>query len=324
MRGAPLVLVLLIACADSRLPGIADYMAARQEAYCAYYVRCGALPDLESCAGVVAIGQLDPDLVAAVAADKVVWHDEVAYDCIERIANRSCDQTSEASRVLGCGRIGTGTIGDGEVCAFHLECISGECYVPTCEEACCTGTCIGETPLLPGQLGEPCYLAGCAEGWCDGSFCESFRIEGEACEWDHECGYGLACEYPAAVCSVLPGPGESCVDRCRDIGTACSRSFRCEPVGAPGSPCEGEASCGWFMTCGPDTDYTCNLKHTEIGEPCDSFPFTCADPEAYCRFEAVSAVCTLRAPHGAACTHDDECASRRCDELGACSSAPCI
>ena len=322
VRSCLVALGLVVACGDNRLPGIDDFVDAYAEAFCAHVVRCGELPDAETCARVVRFTPLHPDLIAAVRAGKVRWHDEIAHACIELVASRSCDLTSEEGR-RPCGDIITGTLGDGAACAYGGQCVSQECWLTACESACCMGTCVGTVPPQRGAIGDVCRFAPCAEGWCDRDVCVPFRIEGEACGSDAECAYGLACPWRERVCRPLPGPGERCLNQCRDLGQACSYFQQCEPVRRPGSLCYTDAECGLYLTCGPGSQ--CMDRRAAIGEPCDGGAVRCEDPEAYCRFgDSREGVCVPREPDGATCTADGQCASYVCDALGTCTSESCI
>ena len=322
---AAAVAVSGIACADDqRSVSVLVYTELRDEAYCQHLVSCGALPDLETCRRFAHDGPVSPDLVALVLEGDVHWAPAAAEDCVERFARLSCDRTSEAGRVLGCDRIIVGDKPEGAACAWHLECASRECFVPPCDDACCVGTCYGDTPLQPGRLGEPCYLTGCAEGRCDGSLCVAFVEEGGACVVDEECAYGLGCSYPSRTCAVLAGPGEICaLVNCRDIGTRCSENFRCVPL-ASDATCGPFRECGQFYECGADG--RCRLAQlADLGEPCSVFDRACAKgTTCSTAFTFEMGVCEPLLAEGAACLDGSQCASARCDRLGVCSAEACL
>jgi hypothetical protein len=330
IRGAWWVGLIAVAtaCSEPALQ-LDDYARAYREAYCQRLVRCGEIADVETCERVTGDLRVDLDWRSAADAGKVVWHAEAAQACVDALASLTCDRATEEYRRPRCLDVFTGTLGDGEVCAFGGECISKECFTGddmACAEACCLGTCIGETPPTPGGIGDVCRHAPCLEGWCDGNLCVPRLSEGTACSFDDQCDLGLACDYwtdPFAwVCRALPGAGEPCMSPCRELGQVCSSLTRaCEPAGQLGASCIARHDCASFYQC--DASYRC-AEGAAIGEAC-SRAIPCADPRAHCEYgDGFEGTCAMPKPDGATCATDHECESYSCNGLGACTSDPCI
>src|SRR3990167_9160867 len=234
MTAAITAIAMISACGDDqRGASVFAYIELIDQANCEYLVRCGAMPSLGICHQYRWYLPVHPAFEAAVLDGRITWDRDAAADCVARFAARSCDQTSLAARQLGCD-FTDGMLPDGAACSFASECVSNECWAPECRETCCQGVCVGSVAPVPALLGEPCRTAPCAEGRCASSVCVPFTAEGEPCTSDDACGDGLTCT--SGTCDRLPGPGEPCVRDCRDVGTVCTISRRCDPI-TDGSLC---------------------------------------------------------------------------------------
>jgi len=310
-------------CGDNqRSVSVLAYIELLDQANCEYRVRCGELPSLEVCHQFRWFLPLHPVFEAAVLEGRIAWDDKAAADCVARVAARSCDRTSLAARLLRCDNT-DGTLLDGAACSFASECLSNECWGPECREACCQGVCVGSVAPVPAVLGEPCRLAPCAEGRCARSgLCVPFTAEGVACEFDDECGDGLVCgSSTPRLCERLPGPGEPCNRECRDVGTVCAISRRCEPI-TEGSLCGDNTTCGLGQEC--DTSSRCRLVVRGIGEACayPDGPYCAAG--TFCEQGSFSSggTCQPLAVAGATCADNRGCVSGWCD-AGLCRDGGC-
>lgn len=312
-------MLVLAACSEGGLR-LEAYPDAYLDAYCRLQVRCGALPDVESCRAMYSPGVFDPDLVAAVTAGVIAWQPEVAQACVDWVDSLGCDPTTEEYRRPACFGRFTGTLRDGEACAFGTECISGECWTENldCTEACCRGTCTGDAPPQIGGIGDPCRYSPCSEGYCEASTCVPLRSAGASCTSDRECDLGLSCD--GVVCRRLPGAGEPCSTRCRELGQSCNYlTLRCEPARLLGQECYGFSDCSPHYRC--DENQRCSFERAGLGEPCGEL--ACAAP-LVCEYSALEGTCVEPKPDGAPCMYAEGCASRSCDALGVCTSEPCI
>ncbi len=167
------VAVLLAACGDN-LPGISldDYAASSRDAACAHAVTCGEVVDIATCRTTALgnPGHITASLRAAVEAGTITFDGAAAEACNEALASRSCDVTSQSSRVApaACAAVLVGTVDAGGGCAQNDECLSQLCDLPICTGGCCAGLCVGSTPPAHAKLGESCEVAPCDDtAYCD-------------------------------------------------------------------------------------------------------------------------------------------------------------
>jgi hypothetical protein len=321
-----------VACGDNKpvIP-LESLTAALKEAHCRHLVRCGLFADINICLNegiVVQPGfridpRVTPTVVAAVESGRVAYNGDEALECVEALANRSCDSSQESARVppRACGQLFTGALEDSALCFSSHECMSQQCSGVN-DELCLPGVCVGDTSstdALPG-LGEICANGLCAAGaFCDPTrfMCIRLRRAGEECMFFdlEECAYGYVCQYVSGggppVCTEPAALGEPCGGGCRDIGAYCDTDTGlCTPYLLDGQPCE-QATCSPYFeciggTCGGWRGKECRTEHD------------CAD--GYCD-TVLSGTCVLGAPVGAACMFLEQCASRYCDG-GLCASLP--
>jgi hypothetical protein len=313
MRRLVLALALLSACGDDDSGGgpipIDELDGAAVNAACSFYVNCGLIDDVSTCRGLdLDIGFLDPSLRAAVDAGKVIYHGDKARACLGTLPG-SCDRTDFDRNEGGsvCDQIFEGTVAGGGQCALDEECISQDCSVPACTEACCQGTCVGDAaPVLP-KVGESCAMTfECENSFCDFTtdICTAYRQLGEACTSTSECAMGGCLN---DVCTVLPDTGEPCVStasgsQCRNLGDVCSTTTNtCVAFGLEGDPCLNERECSPLYEC--NASQVCTLRST-LGDTCDPQAFGCID-RSYC--DETTLMCTAPKADGAACMNDEEC-----------------
>lgn len=314
-----LVVVVLVGCGGG-IPS-SDYLARLVDARCSYLTRCGLFPDTATCKTFLPQAA-DPSFQAAIDAGRSHYDADKAEQCVNQVANASCDLTSQEGRESPsvCQEVLTGTGTASDPCASNSECTSQVCNVPTCTMACCTGTCGPANP--PAKLGEPCATRTCDRGLaCDNTkTCVALFAAGSPCTSGAQCAYGLGCVGTPATCQALPPIGQACVaGSCADLGATCIAGT-CKPVGLPGATCTRTLDCSPFDTC-DTTGGQCTAFPT-LGMACAT---RCSDG-SYCN----SATSTCEAPQasGAPCVYGDECASRFCDDssgAGHCADPPvCI
>ncbi len=330
MRRLVLALALLVACDDDGGSGpipIDELEGAFINAACNFYAQCGLIDDATTCRALNLDIEIDPDVLAAVEAGKVIYHGDKARECL-CIVGGSCDRT-QFDRNPGsaaCDEMFEGTVAAGGQCALDEECISQDCNVPACPDACCQGSCVGDAPPARPIVGESCAINNdCVASYCDFTtdICTAYKQVGEACNSSSQCATG-GCV--SSVCATLPGPGEPCNatasgTTCRDLGYVCSLSTStCVPYGLTGDACVNERECSPLYDC--DANQTCQLRST-LGDPCDPQSFGCID-NSYC--DATTMLCTAPKADGAACTGDAECSSDNCDfPSNTCTTPPiCI
>lgn len=319
MRRAALAFVLLVVGCDGGSVSIGEAPDKFRSEYCRYLARCHLVPSEGECEDLnIGISlNVDESLQAAIDAGKVKYDGEALARCYEAIGGFSCDRTDENGRRLtsqSCYDAVKGTVGAGGQCALDAECKSRVCDVPPCPDACCQGTCIGDTPPPFGvPLGGPCESSNdCDNGtYCASNVCTALKAAGSTCVGNAECDYGLGCAGAATarVCKVLPKLGEACPDgACRDDGTYCDSTMTCKALGLPGDPCATQRDCSNYYTC--DATLHC-AQGPKIGESCMTGG-RCSQAGAWCD-AAGSMTCKEPQADGAACTQNNQCTSNYCD-----------
>ncbi|HEY0990661.1 MAG TPA: Dickkopf N-terminal cysteine-rich domain-containing protein [Kofleriaceae bacterium] len=326
------VAVLLAACGTDSV-SLEDYPQEFRDAFCRNFVKCGVVKDLDTCRNlnfgvdlhITASGQ------AAFDMGKAKFHGEKAQSCVDGIANSSCDLTSESQRQLplACDQVATGTLHNGEACTLSAECISTTCSVPNCGMACCTGSCVGDTPPAVGKLGGPCPSGRCESGaYCDfaSEACLSYKQAGAVCAAAFECAPGLACIGTGltGTCTKLPKLGEACTTFCTDFGATCNPTSKtCVEVAVGGEACATDNDCSALYFC----DRGACSGGVALGAACTPQDH-CVDPRAFCDVPrgAISGTCILPKANGMPCNFNDECQSFACSrDTGMCIDEPvCI
>jgi len=334
MRKLLVTTLLLAACGgggDS--VSFADYPDAAREAVCHFLVRCGDIESLDVCMtsniGSEINIHIPASLQAAVDMAKIKYSGTAAAACLDALANRSCDSTSQSSRVEAdaCAQLITGTRHNGEACAFDLECASQVCDVVDCDPSatCCVGTCAGEAAPPAVGIGRSCASAPCAPGgFCENASqtCAPLKPAGTACNFRDECAYGLEC---LGTCQALPALGEPCTELCRDEGTTCNAtSLTCVQVMLAGGSCTPNAlipECSPVYPCDATGHCAAGIP---LGQPC-SLGDLCAGDTAACdvAIGQSSGMCSLPKPNGSPCSRDSVCQSALCDpDTATCEAEP--
>lgn len=318
-----MVMVLLCAACSASNPGppvpIDEIVEQNNEAGCAHLAKCGQVEDLTACLLVNTFDPLPATLLAGIKAGRIKYDGALARQCFDSIGSRSCDETTASYRGTSeaCLAVFQGTLHSGAVCANGAECISGNCEIPACNMACCTGTCQGDDPPRLAKIGESCAINLCeAEADCDSTsmMCVALKSLGETCPVGLSCADGLACLVSSQTCGPLPGPGEPCTDGCRDLGLHCSATTRmCVKDGLLGDPCSSHEDCAYFYVCGANNQCSAGLA---LGAPCVMSEH-CAGSGAFCDIpaNATMGTCTAPKPDGASCHTKFECASEVCDPV---------
>lgn len=313
--------VLAAACGGKDSIALDDYPQAFRDAFCRNFIKCNAVRDLETCRNlnfgvdlyITASGQ------AAFDMGKAEFDGEKAQACVDGIAGASCDLTSESQRALpeACAQVVRGTLAAGATCALGSECRSLRCQVPLCNEACCMGACVGDTPPALAKEGESCALVDCvASAYCDFAtdLCAPLKPANATCQGGFECQFGLEClgTGTAGTCQALPKPGEACQGVCQDFGTTCSPTSRtCVKVALGGDTCTSLVDCSPLYVC--DSTGHCS-GGLALGAACTAQQH-CADARAFCDVPAGSAMgtCALPKADGMPCGANAHCESHACD-----------
>ncbi|HEY5947835.1 MAG TPA: hypothetical protein VIV40_20185 [Kofleriaceae bacterium] len=288
------------------------FAGALSDARCAYYVRCGTAANAAECRAYFDGMAIDNSSTqSAIDSGKIIYHEDIAQDCLDAYAALSCDSTQQTSQDLDvCNGVLTGTLATGGICAFDKECESQNCVVPTCPMACCTGACDDQAPLP--TIGQPCTAFCAGDAFCGvDSICHPYLTEGSPCTIE-PCATGLYCAgrtmTMAGTCKALPHIGQPCEGACAEIGATCYLGT-CTAVGILDDPCTVDAQCSQFYDC---TNNQCALLPT-LGMACTT---TCYEA-AYC--DGTS--CVAQKAVGTACVRNDECTTHYCSS-SKCAEVP--
>lgn len=312
-----LVLIVMAACGPDSGSGsisIDQLGNAIINEYCDLYVRCGVVPDVTACRK--AFGNdinIDANLIAAVAAGKVIYDGDLARQCIDAaFASGTCDRNlifTNRNSPAACDLTFAGTVGDAGACAINEECISRDCSIPSCPNACCQGTCVGGTVPMRAPLGAACSSTiPCAEGYCDSTMmtCQAFLADGAPCSSSSSCLSG-SCN---TTCQALVAEGGACTSTsmCRELGDSCTGAAAktCSPLVGLGAACATSSDCMLTYAC--DATQHC-APRPMLGDACTGAG-TCSDG-SYCDQTALK--CTAPKADGTACTSSTECQSKHCD-----------
>jgi hypothetical protein len=312
-------LLAVIGC-ESDLIAIHELQDELLEASCERAVRCGSVESMEVCESNFSGGTIGPSVLAAINNGTVDYDGVAADQCADDLEDGSCDPTSRRSRMLGpaCNQIFEGTLHEGADCRLNAECQSEDCGFPEdCTDACCVGRCQPEQKIATYR--QSCADLPCIAGtFCDSNeICSALREEGESCEADAECWFGLACGIagdPQARCVPNPGIGDLCIDssRCPTSGLTCNfRTATCEPALFEGEECDPQSNqcAASYLYCS-ETSGQCEAWPGP-GEPCVSF--RCANG-SYCDFFGPDEdLCQPLRPLGEQCSIAFECETGVCD-----------
>lgn len=268
-----------------------------------------------------------------IASGTVIYHGELVSDCVGALEATGCGvETLED----GCSDVFEGTVALGGDCGWEEECADGYCSM---SDGTCPGACAARV-----AAGAACLeAAACPVGFaCDGGHCVALAREGEACSVSVACaGLDLSCVSPSGAGA---GTCQSWDDLFAGaIGEPCSL--------ASSDYCDPELSCVFDGVAGGTPSFVCAAR-VGRGEACAvGVPNPCPD-EQFCDAEGTMGTCTNLPVAGEACTGicqgslhcvsheddtrtcveprglneactlDDECVSRSCQD-GVCANPGC-
>lgn len=302
--------MLLFGCGDN-LEGITleERYALEAAARCKQLARCGLFPTEGACNDSVR-DKTDRALAAAVDAGVVRFDTILLRQCLEDLAQVSCDQTSRSFRIksLSCQGMLLGARSAGQDCRFDVECATARCTEGICEPyECCQGTCKeARKPFGPCDDNADCF----EKEYCSSERgCAPLERELGPCINDSACDFGLACIGASSVaygtCRKLPAIGQACpYGRCANIGARCDTSGMCVAVGLPGDSCASETDCSPYAQCN-QTSGRCEALPS-LGMPCTG---RCGG-NAAC-FERM---CVAPLEDGTPCGGNNDCESGLCAE----------
>jgi hypothetical protein len=298
MTGTKMVVAALLAVAGCGGSGgiPADQIGAEwHQAICRWRVRCGFMPDVDTCLAAT-LAPLTPQLSADVAAGKVSYDAAAGQRLVSTIDGLSCRKSDfglngngSVSELEATAAAFRGTVPAGGACFVDGECASGNCDAPGVE-GCPQGKCVAPptAPVVPG--GGACTPNGsvCAAGtlcrMVDSTTgmgtCAPPATVGQHCDdgyfLEGDCAAGLECigsdGAGTQLCQAHPAAGASCDPssfvECDDYGDACDPATRtCQPQLPVGAACSNDGQICDNMSYCDSSSGTCRSK-LKLGEPC--------------------------------------------------------
>ncbi|MCH9687214.1 MAG: hypothetical protein K0V04_37615 [Deltaproteobacteria bacterium] len=325
--GLMLVIAAQLGCDAEELPAVegSDLRVQELDARCEYLVRCGFMPDADTCQQS---SSPDASLVQAVGSTsfaRAAYDEEAAAVWLDTLRNLGCEATVANVRTLADARAAVfgGRISVGGSCFADAECEGDAvCDRAACpgNQVCCTGSCV-ETRVL--TVGETCPVsqpglrltARCE----DSAYCQVPEVEdgmepptegtcaarvdnGLPCDTLNGCLDGQRCNVGASGnCYRLAGSGEDCnpdLQRgsCLDVNEVCSvNSSTCVAAPGPGEACV-LGQCIGYATC---IDDQCVALLT-AGADCENQPSFCLGDllciDGRCQTESTVLVCVAGDP----------------------------
>lgn len=267
-------------------PGPIPIEALRAEytvASCELQVRCGLMPDKETC---LRLDDADPGLaqrVASVVFGRLRYDPAAARACVEATRSHGCTTLLSEQRALeaACDGIFSGGLAEGDPCLVDDEC-SGKssCDRSLCDAQCCLGACAPEP--APAPVGGDCSRGPCVdEAYCESeggegggggsaptaASCQPRNENGQACEASDACKDGQRCA--EGKCYILSREGEACNPNldvaCLSFNNWCDpAAMKCGKLPGPGEACAKNERCQGFAYCDAGT---CRARPVE-NEPC--------------------------------------------------------
>lgn len=289
------------ACDEEEAPVVesADLRKQELEARCEYLVRCGFMPDDDTCRASQSYDQSLVQALGGTSFDRAGYDEEAAAKWLDTLRELSCDATTENAKLYADARapVFAGRIEVGGSCFADDECEGDAvCDRAACpgDQLCCTGECVEQRVL---GVGERCPLpqdgvrltAACEDtAYCqlppdDGSgmpptegTCQVRSDNGLPCDQVDGCLDGQRCDQGGTNnCYKLSASGEMCnpaLQRgsCIGVNDVCSpSSSECVIAPGPGEACVQGQCAGWAR-CQDDGmgNQTC-MALLRAGEACD-------------------------------------------------------
>jgi hypothetical protein len=302
------MIVRILAVAAFVLPACAPVSADRAcsevaAAECAKQDECRHNATLMYDGDLATCVQVHHDMcMAELASDGTGKSPDIAHECAGALPTMSCQSWLQGAMPSACTP--SGTLDDGEGCAFDTQCSGGFCSV-SAGDSC--GTC-AELPAA----GDPCFDAGCGPNMtcaADGT-CEPFVAVGGACD---KTKHGCA---PNSWCVIASG----------------AQSGTCQASGMElGAPCDSKKhtapGCDFNdgLYCSATTQKCVAIDYAEPGAACG--PSDHSGSSTWClAANCIASTCVALAKDGEPCDLDSglNCVSpERCVVAGSGTSGVC-
>lgn len=237
---------------------------------CALLVRCHQTSDPAFCAAFIQAATGGGDfnsagaIVAAVKAGKVSYDGNSARTCLDQLSSEACSDFFDASSSMpmGCDKVFTGKVKDGDRCIADVECMSKSfcaSAVSTGFQKSCDGICTRGGPLCNDDThcgsGEVCdFSAGTTTS--NGTCVTPVRAGGpnQPCGTNSACQPGLTCfqSGQGSICTAPGQAGQLCQGFCAD-GLICvpgdnTFAATCVAPAGKGESCQVREQCGGLLS----------------------------------------------------------------------------
>jgi len=270
-------------------PGIPQTQIEGQwhRAICDREVRCGRMPDVQTCLGATA-SPVSAQLAADLASGRVAYDPQAGKALVADAAATPCGimaATSRSTAVADLARLRTtfqGRVPLGGVCGADEQCAGSTFCDLSIGGTSCGGSCNFSSAPTPASLP---------------------TTPGASCQGPGACGGDLACVPSNAnpICTTLALPGGACdaslATPCDDPTTYCDSTTKtCLPRVPVGAPCSVfDQSCVAFAACDATSDVCVALAGAggqckELGIECLG-DLRCADATSPCALPAQPPTC---------------------------------
>ncbi|NUP09005.1 MAG: hypothetical protein HOW73_23390 [Polyangiaceae bacterium] len=234
--------------ADEGLP-FEQFAESFRQAQCETAVRCGVMPDVETCFDAFAPSRAIAEAVAAVTFGDITYDPQAGETCIDAVKAGNCQGYVLTPAILEtCDAVFGNRRGEEEACVADIQCEGfGSICEGACGSDCCPGVCRGVT--AQGQEGDYCTpLEPCSEGLkclnnpeTDSPQCYVAAGPNEACV-AFQCIDGYSCNPMNARCFKQSSTGEACNpalgEVCASLNDYCDgEQQKCIALPRPGEPC---------------------------------------------------------------------------------------
>ncbi|AKT42001.1 EB domain-containing protein [Chondromyces crocatus] len=256
-----------------------EYTAAA----CTLAVRCGAMPDQDTCLSLDRASYELLQLMTTAVFGDVTYSPDAARSCINALRAQSCDVLLSAQRNLEttCKGVFQGAAQEGDSCLVAGECAGDSiCNRGACEgtgDPCCLGQCAPAVKPVP--MGGVCGENRCEDpAYCDLSnadpeaeipegVCRERQDNGQACTASNACKDGQRCDLSTnpGKCYILSKEGGQCnatLDvACLAVDNWCDPAEgKCVKLPGPGQPCTPNNRCLGHAYC---NEGTCRMRPVE-------------------------------------------------------------
>ena len=232
-----------------------NFLKSYDDAFCAYLVKCGELPDTASCKTAHGPDALMAQAVSSVVFGTLEFDSTAGQKCLDAVKAAGCETKIggplQKDILTACSAAFTKKGASGAACFIGIECASGNCDAKqTCGSDCCVGKCVDmPTTVADGMVCiDPmtAVVSPCVAGdYCSAAtkMCAKQAMPNAACTEADSCVDGYVCDTNAKICFKPAPSGSQCnpsipAGACLAIDEYCdANSMKCTKLPRAGSPC---------------------------------------------------------------------------------------